>query len=1567
MMDTLEQMIIQSSHYTTDAEKNDFLHRTEWAVNFKGLNGLIRTVVSGDANTACELIAGEVFNKETVRLVQDLSSDEDSNRLYEEMRKDSTSIFVVKVKNARKNLFKGTEKWFPMLTRLVIVDNSPESRRSNTSLVFSFHNGIINTLNKAHTKKLGSAANTQLNIRLILESVSTKALQKFHECINEKIAYMESELKQLKTEQFGTDTNFDYNLALYKYDSFTQQLIKDKYSLEKLRDFLYFLENLIDDSTREKQNDELISEFEEGLKKYFYSNIKQVSVATILEGGGRNQIKTYGEYALQKPLRKIKDLIVKKCQTILNVIPDNYERTLHNHFHKNFGINLFLEKYQEFLQKMDNQPDNSGRYKNFLLDLGILGKYESLSEEDKETIREFTTNLTNVDKTSIADDVQMIVRDLLFHKNEKPKPYILFSRDLSWEYKDLFPDDRFDNNPFDLEISNHSDGRLAYDRLLIELKRIKSSLGIFDPSGNLWDRFCENLTIIVNDPSNPTGLSDFNSEDLISFLDFLNKSKITLFLDEAYNDSVKTDDNEEPKWRIISRYVMNNMQKYSTIHIISSISTTKNLGATGNRLGALVSTPSCKDVVTYAKSVNRDIKGKGNSNSLYFLNNTLDVARNAKKIKDNLESNLPKDASRYKIREFLVQITKQLIEENRKGRQTRENENAKIKRMAGFEGSPLHIFILEEMVALDKLDVLGLPDDFKYRGEPFFSYYLDHVIKKLNKFRVNKTFRNETLKRLKAAKEIAKNIIAKNNYENVSIVDSDGSYLFNLLLKKFSSYADLELFAMKMASERGIATLPYKTGVLRFSLGGYIEGDEESFKVFCKDFENAVTVYLKYWNLFAEAREKASNKIDSKVILKEIFAVKNETVFLNKVLEDYDVIKILSHKQLSGVKLNDIRTLYHASPQESGVSVTSIGASKNSVFEFRPLIGSCENIQNFILSRAFSTVYDNLLSQVYKRIPLLKNMNFNTVAAKYSKATIYKYIDNKKTFHPNHFVLDDAEDENIMREILIEMENLLFSDSKMKILAIELQDEDIAFNIKARLEGVNTILRKYIQEILLHFNLPFAKTAVEPSRKEIIYFAAKKFEVITGIKLKELDLKNYTFEFINSLRRNPEFKNINISDRNLGYIIDTISKRILEEKNEVADKLLNLFLLQHDNSFTKLIIDKFKFFQTQIDNATGKEEKLITLNLVENIIPQELNNIFDYIFRKQDLKVAERDIHEVTRRVVLFFIDMINQTRGTNLYEKYTHTLIKVVETEFKKQNSSYNEMVQHGFSLYRNFEMKNRILDEFNNGELKWINDIMRNCGVIGSEQTVQMHTRIVTDAKKREYPFHKIDRTPSKDRKPFEVELAKKDPNYFIKTLDLKPTAEFFINRLKTFAGKLDKDDYRCKISKFGLIKELMIIQKGYLKYLTDYSRLAYYEDISLDDVQNFVPDVILFFGAPEKLISFPQIGYFDIKGPNGSIKTFITPLKKEVDYFGDIKKPRLQMINEKVKEIGGIPKHGSLFVVEEEDGALFGVEIDGDSGGGKSEMIAAMILKWMKLNLPGVRSVKLVAGDMLSHFPR
>ncbi|MCB9248728.1 MAG: aminotransferase class I/II-fold pyridoxal phosphate-dependent enzyme [Ignavibacteriales bacterium] len=526
----------------------------------------------------------------------------------------------------RKNIF-NDKKWFPYLTRIVLVDDSPESKSTNTSLVFCFHNKIVNTLNKVHTKKLGALANSQLNLRLILDKVNDKNLETFRSCAEQKIADYEEELKQFELEQLGETENNLKNLNLYKFNHFVKQIIKDKYAITKLHDFIVLVQNCKNPKSLQKTNKALISEFETRTKAYIYSNIEQVQIATIVEGGGRGQIRTYGSYLLQRKLKPLNSKIIKKCKTVIDIIPDNYQRTLKNHFHKNFGINLFLEKYKEFITKVQNESDNTGRFNNLLIDLGIKDSYEIRTAEEKEIIKEFVSNLANLEITTIADDVQMIIRDIL--SDNVLMPYILFNQEASWEYKDLFPEDRFDINPFDLEIGLDETGRIDFERLHQRLNRMKINFQLFDDTGNLWDKFCENLTIIINDPSNPSGYTDFNNVSLIKFLKFLNNSKITLLLDEAYSDAVKIENPQEPKWRTISRYIMNNISSLSNISAVSSLSTTKNLGATGSRLGSLVATPAKKDVIDFAKQQN-GIE-KGNTNSLYMLVNTLETAQLAKR------------------------------------------------------------------------------------------------------------------------------------------------------------------------------------------------------------------------------------------------------------------------------------------------------------------------------------------------------------------------------------------------------------------------------------------------------------------------------------------------------------------------------------------------------------------------------------------------------------------------------------------------------------------------------------------------------------------------------------------------------------------------------------------------------------------------------------------------------------------------------------------------------------------------------------------------------------------------
>src|SRR5690554_3576744 len=128
-----------------------------------------------------------------------------------------------------------------------------------------------------------------------------------------------------------------------------------------------------------------------------------------------------------------------------------------------------------------------------------------------------------------------------------------------------------------------------------------------------------------------------------------------------------------------------------------------------------------------------------------------------------------------------------------------------------------------------------------------------------------------------------------------------------------------------------------------------------------------------------------------------------------------------------------------------------------------------------------------------------------------------------------------------MREILIEMERILFSDAKMKILILEASGD--SHRDVARLEGVNVILKKHIQEILLHFNLPFEQPTIEPNRKEIIETACAHYEEVTGLKVDGLDLEKYLNQFLEGLRHHPDFSRLGLSSR-FGFIVNVVKQRV---------------------------------------------------------------------------------------------------------------------------------------------------------------------------------------------------------------------------------------------------------------------------------------------------------------------------------------------------------------------------------------------------------------------------------------
>lgn len=107
------------------------------------------------------------------------------------------------------------------------------------------------------------------------------------------------------------------------------------------------------------------------------------------------------------------------------------------------------------------------------------------------------------------------------------------------------------------------------------------------------------------------------------------------------------------------------------------------------------------------------------------------------------------------------------------------------------------------------------------------------------------------MQRMAWAKEVAQKVIDKFEGTDVTWLPSDGSYLFNFRVGEGFSYADLLCFCQFLALHRGVAAVPYPTGLVRFAIGGFLSDTAESKQVFKYELEDGFTIFLKYWTIFA--------------------------------------------------------------------------------------------------------------------------------------------------------------------------------------------------------------------------------------------------------------------------------------------------------------------------------------------------------------------------------------------------------------------------------------------------------------------------------------------------------------------------------------------------------------------------------------------------------------------------------------------------------------------------------------------------------------------------------------------
>ena len=318
LLKLFETLVAGSLHYNNALEEKQFLAESMSFDNFGNTSLFHRGVVTESPERVVSLMTKYLFadcqNKGAhVRLVAE--HDAIDSPLLAHMQDQPNTVFIARVTQLSNEMFK-QDAWAQVLGRLIIVDDSPAARRSNTCLVFSLFPKVVNALRTIETNVGGRPANTQLQLRRCVEDFTPAALNSLTATIRKTRDAID--LGDVMAAQ--NTTALDY-LCLSKMLQITE-LLRDIAEMEE-----------VSLRTRGEQLRKRVTTL---WMHYFYGDLSRASYdACVLTGGGRGALVMIGEHQRQRVARCVdifKQTHLANCLSKLSSTNDApYAKTLLDH------------------------------------------------------------------------------------------------------------------------------------------------------------------------------------------------------------------------------------------------------------------------------------------------------------------------------------------------------------------------------------------------------------------------------------------------------------------------------------------------------------------------------------------------------------------------------------------------------------------------------------------------------------------------------------------------------------------------------------------------------------------------------------------------------------------------------------------------------------------------------------------------------------------------------------------------------------------------------------------------------------------------------------------------------------------------------------------------------------------------------------------------------------------------------------------------------------------------------------------------------------------------------------
>lgn len=693
----VEKLIDQSTHYTTAAEKKEYEREATDFRNLEGLRGFGKTTVSGTPQSAIRLIKTHLLKKHTnggtgekpFKLVEGGKLDDN---LIEKMQKDTTSIFIVRVKKVDPQVFSGDQllpKWKGVIGRLIVIEDGPNASKTCTT-VYSVHSLITETINKFHIKDSGTQANTQMNLRRILENFSKKDLHDMREEIAGKMAEMEEDnVVQLRPD----------NVRRREWHATRQQ---DYFNLKNFLQFIDFIQHIkdADEAGMKTLNDGLIAENERLTMDYFYSALKGkgYKCVAVPQGGGRRELGLLSKYHLESTQAKVvqfrKDKL-DECRQRLTRLKAERGLTGVATEASDYALKRSREERDGPLQALRNGDPEIGSLASSVqnrLEHALHGAVKTGLKGSSRLRRGLatttSTNVTGIARSlvsralkesgvgaaakelergkvlalenrvraaagqvarqgerlldtldgslnqvrrgyeeSILQTAENMLNDI---ENNSFYPSLALSK-VGWTFDDPFEKEEYPIENY-IYIDIDKKGQINPASLEKHLLQKQEELINFP---ELFELYCSSIVLVFNDPHNPTS-AVANNDRKLAILRIAAKYNLTLCSDEAYRKQTNKKKKDLQGDCSLAEVYENNKARfegYPRLKIATSLPTTKWSAGAGKRTGTLMISEALSDFETFIRENTDSV----NTMSLYMDNRELAGGLIVKEVCKSLE------------------------------------------------------------------------------------------------------------------------------------------------------------------------------------------------------------------------------------------------------------------------------------------------------------------------------------------------------------------------------------------------------------------------------------------------------------------------------------------------------------------------------------------------------------------------------------------------------------------------------------------------------------------------------------------------------------------------------------------------------------------------------------------------------------------------------------------------------------------------------------------------------------------------------------------------------------------